>query len=407
MASAFPLGSVTFEWECYASTKSTDGAAADFQEKVNPLLTDNRLTSLFWDHNRIVAERARQTGLFLISCPTGVDRSNVAGFCFALKIVGSILSRFGGVEVRAPEVTSFPSADPETLEFVRLAFRRSGDIMAFMFRGAPSACSQEIARLRGDDRRPLPRDRPIQPCEDLPGSLRAYQTQSPVLDAKCVSIFPGIQVIHPSRCWPWIFSTRRTISHLTLNEQPLIISLQRPVCVEELAFALPETDFLPSTVSVCGGVYVDRMFPIATDLALVKAGCLLRFPMNVGELHSADLRANRYQRVRYLQFTFQASTEFVALGNIYVYGTQGKPDKLAAGNASVQIVATPTFELAPGADRRAVLRDWEENRIKSGMTQADYQRHLARKGLHPRLWSIDAVAELRDREVRKDAICCV
>jgi hypothetical protein len=67
---------------------------------------------------------------------------------------------------------------------------------------------------------------------------------------------------------------------------------------------------------------VDRMFPIATDLALVKSNVnFVRFRMQSWPYYQYETHLNRFLPVRYLQFTFQAPTKVVAIGNLYVYGS--------------------------------------------------------------------------------------
>jgi hypothetical protein len=57
--------------------------------------------------------------------------------CFALEVFGFALSRFGGIEIRSPEIKTFVATATRTFEFVRAAFRKSGDIIAFLFRRSP------------------------------------------------------------------------------------------------------------------------------------------------------------------------------------------------------------------------------------------------------------------------------
>jgi hypothetical protein len=154
-------------------------------------------------------------------------------------------------------------------------------------------------------------------------------------------------------------------------------------------------------------MYVNRLFPIATDLALVRAGAApLRFRVHSDRYYQHTLHANRFQQVRYLEFTFQAPTVLVVIGNIYVYGNTRKIEKLTARSPAPEFGPPPELNRPVAAgDRRALLREWEELRIRSGMSYSEYERRLARRGLHPHVWSFDSHMELREREMRKDVVC--
>jgi hypothetical protein len=392
MGRAFHSHWIPFDWDCLVPVIDLRDAVDSLYDELHSCTDRERFTAQFRTVTGVTT-RHHQTSLLVVTCPTGVDDGNLVSFCLCLKVAVDILRILGIADVSLSAIAGLRSVDRRLVGFVKDVFVRTGDMLANLFRGSPSTSSQDIQHFPQRIQRPplISPDRfLINQSQDM---ITLFRAKFAEFTSQCVSIYPGIQVIHPQRFDPWIFSTRETATALNLPDQ-LIIGLQRPVRIEEVVFrnfGPDQNDTPPAVVSVSGGMYVNRMFPILTDLALVRSDDeWLRFQVS-SPYCTGDLLAQAFQFVRFLQFTFFAPSVCVSIGNIFVFGSSDKLIPISRGKSNFQIqkFALPDLRADEIETRRSIFRTMEEARIRAGLTQVEFNKTIARDGTNPYVWSQD------------------
>jgi hypothetical protein len=368
-------------------------APDDLRNATEPFIHTYGCSSFFWDGSHVTTE-TRQEGFFVFSCRNGTDKSNAASCHFGIRILQLLNARI-----------SEPTRKVDDDELVRF-FTVSGNMVSNLVFGTDT-----LTPIRYEARPTRKRAPESPPVAVAPAWAQLFtgredrfldKSYSHKSGTQCVSIFPGIEIIHPEMMMPSVFGLAPSSFLWNLSDQPIVIALHRPVYVTEIVFraqssAAPQ----PATVCVSGGPYLNRLFPILSDMALLQSSAaFLKFtPPPLGG-YTGDLLVNRFEPVRFLVFTFRGTLDCVSLQNIYVFGIPFFRDALPSGQFSSP--ATAEFDEPYSL---AVLAAWEERRLALGLEQAQFQLRLLGRGLSLAQIDFESVMRLRASDLAGPVAC--
>lgn len=423
--SSFNIDFKKIDWDCIL--KEEPGG---LQRAISVLCKDvgdiekHGLRELSWDTGTPKLGRTAQNELVMFSCATGVDRCNAVSFFYATEVVKVLLNRFGCHEGSSSGILGL---DENILQNIGEFFLKGGDIMCQMFCMTDSIQKSEILRCMKnkhvgnspnkkqrimEDRKYVleDKDQITRRYELFTGTFEYGDKNSAMKDGvMCLSTYPGIHIINPLMIDPSIFGVRNATCILDTGDQPLVISLHRPAQITEIVFrTLRDKDTFPSTVSIYGGMYVNRMFPILTDLALVSNNVVARFRRRTEVNYNHTLDPNRFSPVRYLAFKFAAVSEHIEIGNIYVYGiTHGfeQIDQSGFDKLPPILSSASLGDVVPHTKCVAVATKWETERLEALMCYKECERVMLSRRINPSRLSFDRLMQLHPKKLTEKARC--
>ncbi|KAK8839524.1 hypothetical protein M9Y10_031883 [Tritrichomonas musculus] len=150
---------------------------------------------------------------------------------------------------------------------------------------------------------------------------------------RCVSLFPTATIVDPTNVDHQILNAANPISYFYRSpEKPIIISLTEICRITSIIFSPPrknktdlETnsfDIFPSTVSIFGGLCLNKMFPIVENLSISwNTETLFRIDStdSSDEYYSTDFAYSKYGKVLFMSFHFKSPFKAFYVPNIQVF----------------------------------------------------------------------------------------
>jgi len=143
----------------------------------------------------------------------------------------------------------------------------------------------------------------------------------------CVSLSPGSFIYAPNGVDSRILSGQSQSIQVPIVSEGIIVSFPRPFFLSEIILELPSSNIhysFPISVSINGGYYLNRMFPIVEDLAMPQSSSssnnLLSFSVDNKNNHDPNYRAYYIEPIRFLQFFFESHYDFIHIVTIFIYG---------------------------------------------------------------------------------------
>lgn len=407
-----------FDWDCTLKN-GIDFTVKAFLQTISPNLEKYGITNIIWNNENKSVVR-KQEGLFIFSCSTGIDRSNSGSFYFALFCIAKILS-FSSLHEQFSSNLNDLKNNTKINSFIGNSFLKSADIISKCYIKTKSIKENDILMFF-ENQKLIPNEKITNIIQKRKGILANYDEikknvelfccfkeilTSPKYSIKsnryCLSMMPGASLLSPSHLDPMIFGYQNTSTFLNVNEDYITISLSQPARISEILFRkfpYESNNSYPSSVSVFGGMYLNRMYPIIKDLLLPQTEntfkCIrVSFPEQQTYVYNTKINFNNYEPIRYLKFDFKSMSDIVTIQNIFVYGKNVEPENLNIHlNEKINIDSKLEFLEEPSFAN--ILR-WEEKRLYLSFRFQDFVNYMIyNRSINPYLASVSYLCTLKN-----------
>lgn len=301
LSSVFKINLLQLDWECLSSNN-------DVYEAILPnILRIHEDYSQCFEFDKKCSQQKIYT---LVTSPNGTNRANIVSFLMILVHIFSFLY--------PSESFSLDKLSFDLRNFIAVSMIKIGDLISSIS-GKISGTRMliwEMLNLGEEYFQPINLKR----VEDT--ILFDFIGNKTQIQHKCVSLWPSISMIKPPSYPPNMFAASPTSSEI--QEEPIVIRLSEPTIVSKIIVVLsPDAAAYPvSSLSISGGSYWNRMFPILTNIAITQSEGQksVTITMKPKDYYSHEISVNQIQKVRILSFLFSLPYEKSYISNIYVYG---------------------------------------------------------------------------------------
>lgn len=370
------------DWNNLKRTLEPDIAATKLAPIVDSFFNSTSSSYGFIDNEKITFS-VKQDSAIVVTSQDGLDRCNIGLFLTAIRCIYKSLQN----------LNLDPSTNRAVITHIAHATIKSGNNVALLSVGREINLISDILKSASLDTSQLENAKRKRYSYDDNLRVKAWavfdgQPNNPKLPMnfpsvferiRCVSDEPGALVLSNTRSRQ-LFEMRPTI--LRHSDGPIVIKLNEPVYVTEIVIKLPSASDRrpsPSSVTINGGPFNNKMFPIITDAALPvgeSRNVLSIVPPETNHYRHESF-APLLQLTRFLEFHFSSPFEKFLLLGIKIYGSSSLPPS----QQRPQIPLSPITDHAdfweePNND---AFIPWEERRLCALMPLNDYMKEVMKK----------------------------
>ena len=226
------------------------------------------------------------------------------------------------------------------------------------------------------------------------------------LSITCVSSGPSAFVVSKNVLGTLLTKNMKS-QYVPLNS-PIEVCLSEPCYIRDVIFDSASV----THVSIWGGMWLNRMFPIVENLALIPT-VSNRFCVRPQSEQKYDqsVKCTDYEPVRFLRFVFTSTVDHGAITGIHVFGIykrQGSTPKIQGPTEGLPVIHPDHDE--PIAYDGAYSPDnvflWEEKRLAYDGNQGEFYEQMVKKGKKLDLFDIDYLLELHSPEIPHKKTAC-
>lgn len=418
MRNVFDIDFIKYDWSHEIEINRNNPCAVDgLFQAIYPTL-DRYGTNKYYFVGGKRIESENQKGLILVSCRTGVDKSLPCAFLIGFRMLVNMMYNLELISKK-----QMPLSIPDLLKFdksIRMfmcsAYIYGSEIISRIFFSSQSSAKFIMTFFK--EGRPVEKskiDLIIQDINDIRDNqnersqeiLKQIQIFTGVIEnmssphfslkngTKLVSANPGVHIISPSDFNPSVFSFQSFYEPISVD-QPLIISLPCTCRVVELlirSFTSEEQFAQPSSISVYGGMYVNKLFPIMMNITVARTNrsVLLHYPIQSHQHYNHEIDPNLYQPVRYLAFYFNSSIDrTIMVPNIYVFGVDHVEHEMALpNNLKIEEEEDKMYDKL----KYSTVVENEEHRLCTYTQYNDFQDYVIQRNINPGALNINNILE--------------
>ena len=422
----FNINLVQFDWHCanknqFIQKPSNINVLNKLIQTMDNLFKSKSLTHGYIDRNIINTDKKQDFCVFVTS-PNGLDRCSISSFIMIMRMINKMCIDFN---IERSLITSI-------LGFIASTVIMSSDTIAQLSVGTESVCHNEISYFisqQQNSKSNKQRDNMIYierkrgsyedqaklfTLEIFEGKQNKKTNTSHNVITRCVSELPNAFVVSP-QCGSSILKFKRTTYNN--SEGPLIILLPEPCFIREVIIQVPcaeEHLSTPSSFSLYGGPYINRLFPIFEDQAIptsntnspvassTSAGnrITLSYKYSEAKHYSHECCVSTLSLIRFAVFEFKSPTNLFAIDGIKIYASPNLP----------QQPQRPQIQLPPLLDKAEFSEDpshetsiqWEERRLCALMPLNDYLFKISKKEMNPGVVLSDNIFKLMPSLIDND-----
>ncbi|EAY03271.1 hypothetical protein TVAG_299340 [Trichomonas vaginalis G3] len=398
------------DWSNLKKSMPFDQALQIVAKLTDELLDKTTISSGFMDRDKIKFT-VKQDSAIVVTSQDGLDRCNFGLFVVATRSVFKFINK----------VQLDPSYNKSILEHITTATINSGNLVSNLSADSDSFSISDILRAAKKDNRSVPFKRRKQGSDDQarlkawavfdgsPNKPNLPMTFPSVFERiRCVSDEPGACILSSPAARP-LFEMRQAI--LTNSDTPIVIMLNEPCFVTEVVIRLPsfyDRRPTPSSLTIYGGPYANRIFPVISNIALSTGEQRISLSITPPEPnhYRHECIAPYLSLVRFLVFDFSSPFDKFILLGIKVFGCKTLP----------QILQRPQIPLSPITDKLEFWEEpshdafiqWEERRLCALMPLTEYLHKVTKLDpkMNPGIVLAESIFRLMPSNVEQEGIIC-
>jgi len=409
LGNGFPLRLIQFDYDCNRNEKGVSKTIDKLFIYIQESLASFDPTSLFVFNDKIKV-LSRQKKCLLMTSLNGADRNNI-GVCLSSINVFIKLCILSGIISNSTKNTSqFGFLPQEVRKFLLDSSINHGNIISILSTGTHSLSINDMSsfskeftleklhvqeNLHNRKQRSLEDALRYRNYQFLRGSVNKITSSFPGVGSliRCVSDFPGAKVLN-NQYLNQLISRSFNIINVNIADMPIVIQLSEPSLITEISILIgPYSEKLsyPSCLNIYGGAYLNLLFPILEGCALPINDTqeIIRHQVPIEQLYNFSHSLNRYSPVRFLVFEFLNPNRVFSIGNIRVYGTTLKEEKIVITNL---VQNNPVSEFYGNYSIENTLL-WEENRLRNRMSLDEYFHYITTLEMNPGDFIIEKAME--------------
>jgi len=215
------------------------------------------------------------------------------------------------------------------------------------------------------------------------------------------TLLPSSHFLFPKGISPDLLSSYHSSHFIELSDPPVVLMLSEAIVVAEIHMwmeSYEKTSQSPSSVSVYGGLYMNRTFPIIEDVLLPQPEIdqFICIKVNYSHGYSHHFSPALFTKVRFLMFKFKSSDSF-RISNIRVYGT-----------IKSEFIVEPLSSIPPPITNQipeSTFFDKEESRIKTNVPPSEYFSSISTSGDIPSNFVLSNILELYPSGLNTSHMC--
>ena len=419
----------------------------------------------------------KQNGLIILSCKNGLDNNSFSSFIAGLYSFALIFNKMNLIETTPKNFTQLKTLfinfnnSPNTtvdynlnssmfLTFMAKFIIITGRAISKIYSGSSFYQEDDLIALSKLSIKPIPRDimkenrRNFINFDQFKNVIKQFKNESEMslsfCERDCVSIVPGAHVLFPKTLNDKIFSLCPTSCYINVNE-PIVISLSRPVLITQIVFSCKLSNLnlnstfssnsipyngknwyrymMPSTVSIYGGMYLNRLVPIFENISLLHSDNIdfIRITDNFNDInYGTEINFPELEQVRFVQIKFDSYSQSVArkihikldksgpapfqkvlISNIFIYGKCKLPSPLP--EPLPNFVPPPQIkdpDFSGDTSVNSIIK-WEEQRIRANYSFNKFAIKMIEKQLNPYFNTISYYMKLkRSLFLQSDSVLC-
>lgn len=356
----------------------------------------------------------KQTGFCVVSDKSGFDQSIFGSFIIGLYYYSKIVNEFGIIPSVPDNYQSLSElkCTAHLFRFFIFSNRKLGQLSTI-----PTSFSErDFGILTNIKENNLFDKQNYQTSNNTKDIIKAFlkiNSKSSIIytEEDCVSIVPAAHVVYPSNLNLKIFSLFKNELSFIDPQEPITICLARPCNVTKIIFKIPKSNtssysfVKPSSVTVSGGMYLNRLFPLFEDILIVGGETIKTITISSRHQYTDKYQINAnlssIEKVRYVQFRFNSIFPRVTISNIFVYGNcemkkKNEMSKILSENVDIdnyKHVQIPTFSEDVCPD---TITSWEKKRLYSFLTFNDFALKMIERELNPFQMTVSSLIELKN-----------